>query len=121
MKSSKLIDFLISLGTDPEVVRLYERDRDAAMDAAGLSAKEKALLVRGSQNQLRAAIAAASDPIDVHAPPPPGVPAPPPLPRPEEAPPPNKPEEEPPPSIQEEPPPPSEEDPATGVHSVLRL
>ncbi|HEX8698476.1 MAG TPA: hypothetical protein VF815_06555 [Myxococcaceae bacterium] len=123
MKASKLIDFLISLGTDPEALRRYQQTPEAAMKAAGLSAEEQALLARGNQHQLRAAILAA-DTGALHAsgpkppnrpgPPPPGymymdTPAPPPSPGPGYMHPPAQPPEPPPPppAITPDEPPPS--------------
>lgn len=69
MSNTSLIDFLIALGTDSEVLRAYQRDPDQAMSAAGLSAADRALLIQGDQNQLKAAIAAGcGDGADVHCP-----------------------------------------------------
>ena len=73
MKDSKLIDFLISLGTEPEVLRRYQQDRNAAMSAAGLSAEEKTLLSQGNQHQLKAAIVASGG-TDKPSRPPPATP-----------------------------------------------
>jgi hypothetical protein len=111
MSASKLIDFLISLGSDPEAVRHYEWDRNAAMDAAGLSAEEKALLIRGNPNQIRAALSAASGGSDTTTPTPlnPDV---------RDVPSPPKPDVHPPPLPSEKDEEEEESDPGSGVHSV---
>lgn len=51
-KHPKLIDFFTSL-QDAEKLKKFRSDPDAAMDEAGLSAEEKALVKRGDEQEIR--------------------------------------------------------------------
>jgi hypothetical protein len=66
MRASKLIDFFIALGDDPEVAKQFHKDPNAAMDAAGLSEKEKELVLRGDQEEVRAALGPEYRDISLH-------------------------------------------------------
>jgi hypothetical protein len=66
MRTSKLIDFFIALGEDRELAKLFQREPTAAMDAAGLSDEEKALIQRGDQQEVRAALGPAYRDISLY-------------------------------------------------------
>jgi hypothetical protein len=58
--ASNFTNFLLSIGEDPQQLEAFKQNPDAAMDAAGLTAAEKTLLLSGNTQLIRSAIV--SDP-----------------------------------------------------------
>ena len=50
-------DFILKLGSDPALVQKLKTDPDTVISAAGLSAAEKDLFVKGDPNSIRHKIA----------------------------------------------------------------
>lgn len=55
--ATKLGDFLIYISQNPEALSAFENDPMTAMEAAGLSSAEKAVLQTGDANVIRTALA----------------------------------------------------------------
>ena len=57
-KPKKLTNFLMKLATEPGALAKFKKDAEAAMKAAGLSAKQKAAVKSRDPKQLKAAVQA---------------------------------------------------------------
>lgn len=54
--SDRLTNFLVSLATDPDKLQQYAQDPTAALDAAGLTAEEKAAVLSADTARVRSAL-----------------------------------------------------------------